>query len=46
MFNTKNMQYRTLGNTGLKVSAIAFGNGVNCSPDRVDIDDSLIFKCL
>lgn len=46
MFQTKNMEYRTLGKTGLKVSVIAFGNGVNCSPDRIDIDDNLILKCL
>ena len=29
MFSTKNMEYRYLGNTGLKVSAIGFGNMVN-----------------
>jgi aryl-alcohol dehydrogenase-like predicted oxidoreductase len=46
MFTTKNMQYRYLGNTGLKVSAIGFGNSVNSSPERAEIDDSLIIKCL
>ena len=46
MFATKNMEYRTLGNTGLKVSAIGYGNMVNSSQERADLDDSLIFKCL
>jgi aryl-alcohol dehydrogenase-like predicted oxidoreductase len=46
MFATKNMQYRYLGNTGLKVSAIGFGNSVNSTPERAEIDDSLIIKCL
>ena len=34
MFKTKNMEYRYLGNTGLKVSAIGYGNCVNYAPDR------------
>lgn len=46
MFKTSNMEYRYLGNTGLKVSAIGFGNMVNSSPDRVDVDDSIVLKCL
>lgn len=46
MFSSKNMEYRYLGNTGLKVSAIGFGNMVNASQERAEIDDSLIFKCL
>lgn len=40
------MEYRYLGNTGLKVSAIGFGNMVNSSKERAEIDDGLIFKCL
>jgi voltage-dependent potassium channel beta subunit len=27
------MQYRNLGNTGLKVSVVSYGNWVNCKPD-------------
>ena len=46
MFQTKNMEYRNLGGTGLKVSAIGFGNAVNFNPDKIEIDDSLILKCL
>ena len=40
------MEYRYLGNTGLKVSAIGYGNMVNSSQERAEIDDNLIFKCL
>ena len=40
------MEYRFLGSTGLKVSAIGFGNMVNSAADRVDIDDAIIGKCL
>lgn len=40
------MEYRYLGDTGLKISAIGYGNMINSSPETVDVDDSLIFKCL
>ena len=46
MFNPKDMEYRRLGGTGLKVSAIGFGNMVNSHPDRVDIDDAIVARCL
>ena len=46
MFNHKEMEYRRLGNTGLKVSALGFGNMVNSSVDRVQVDDSIVAKCL
>jgi aryl-alcohol dehydrogenase-like predicted oxidoreductase len=46
MLNHKEMEYRRLGNTGLKVSALGFGNMVNSHVDRVDIDDSIVKKCL
>lgn len=46
MFATKNMEYRYLGNTGLKVSAIGYGNMCNSSAERVELDDAIIFKCL
>jgi aryl-alcohol dehydrogenase-like predicted oxidoreductase len=46
MFNHKNMEYRRLGNTGLKVSMLSFGNMLNYKPENADLDDSLILKCL
>ena len=45
-FNAKNMHYRYLGGTGLKVSAVGFGNAVNGKPDRAEIDDAIIGRCL
>ena len=38
MFQTGKMIYRNLGNTGLKVSVVSFGNFPNCRPENRDID--------
>jgi aryl-alcohol dehydrogenase-like predicted oxidoreductase len=46
MLNTKNMEYRRLGNTGLKVSILSFGNAMSYKPQTAEIDDALIVKCL
>ena len=32
------MEYRTLGNTGLKVSLLSFGNSVNNRDDKLTLD--------
>jgi aryl-alcohol dehydrogenase-like predicted oxidoreductase len=46
MLNHKTMEYRYLGNTGLKVSVLSFGNMINYKPENVALDDSIILKCL
>jgi aryl-alcohol dehydrogenase-like predicted oxidoreductase len=46
MLNHKTMEYRHLGNTGLKVSALSFGNMINYKPENAALDDSIILKCL
>lgn len=46
MFNHKNMEYRKLGSTGLRVSAVSYGNMINYTPENVDVDDSIIARCL
>lgn len=46
MFNHKNMEYRRLGATGLKVSAISLGNMINYKAENVEIDDAVISRCL
>lgn len=36
--NTPKMEYRYLGNTGLKVSVVSFGNFVNWNDDKLSVD--------
>lgn len=46
MLNTAGMIYKNLGNTGLKVSIVSFGNMVNNKQANKEIDHALIKKCL
>ena len=36
--DSSKMEYRTLGNTGVKVSLLSFGNSVNNRDDKLTLD--------
>jgi aryl-alcohol dehydrogenase-like predicted oxidoreductase len=40
------MQYTNLGKSGLKVSAISFGNMVNNKPQNYEEDKNIIKRCI
>ena len=37
--NTSKMEYRYLGNSGLRVSVLGFGNWLNNADDKLTLDD-------
>lgn len=43
---SKNMLYRNLGNSGLKVSAISLGNIVNFKQETYSEDKAIVAACL
>ena len=45
-FKTNKMIYRNLGNSGLKVPIISFGNMINYKPENEEVDQLIIRKCL
>ena len=40
------MEYRYLGNSGLRVSAIGFGNMINFKPENYEVDKNIVKACL
>lgn len=46
MLNIEKMEYRYLGNSGLKVSVISFGNMINFNPENDEVDKKIIKACL
>jgi aryl-alcohol dehydrogenase-like predicted oxidoreductase len=46
MLNIEKMEYRYLGNSGLKVSVISFGNMINFKPENDEVDKKIIKACL
>ena len=46
MFKKGNMEYRYLGNSGLRVSVLSFGNMINWKEENYETDLKIIKKCL
>jgi aryl-alcohol dehydrogenase-like predicted oxidoreductase len=42
VLQTGNMVYRNFGNSGLKISVISLGNGINYKPDFYEQDKEIV----